>query len=57
LSFPRRRESRKWENSTFYETINIQSFEDRKNSPINFFCHKMLSIRPEDTKIKNLISA
>jgi tRNA(fMet)-specific endonuclease VapC len=23
LSFPRRRESRKWENSTFYETINL----------------------------------
>jgi hypothetical protein len=23
LSFPRRRESRKWENPTFYETINF----------------------------------
>jgi len=23
LSFPRRRESKKWENWTFYETINI----------------------------------
>jgi len=23
LSFPRRRESRKWENPTFYETVNI----------------------------------
>ena len=23
LSFPRRRESRKWENSTFYETIKL----------------------------------
>jgi hypothetical protein len=26
LSFPRRRESRKWENPTFYETINCLGF-------------------------------
>jgi len=39
LSFPRRRESRKWGNQTFYETTkieyaidNIQSFEDSGNT-------------------------
>jgi len=24
-----------------YSIDNIQSFEDRENSPIKFFCHKM----------------
>jgi len=53
LSFPRRRESRKWENSTFYETINIrrsmfdvQSFHCYRAGEVSYKRRRWLEKRP-----------
>jgi len=52
LSFPRRRESRKWENSTFYETIKLWQCSFTRAPPL---AASVQSDRKRNFKVLNLL--
>ena len=52
LSFPRRRESRKWENSTFYETIKIDIAAKRRKKHKNKISGLVNSMCYNEQKLK-----